>query len=348
MKKKSRQKKPEDLSLLLNELGMFFSGGIPLYDALLIMEENAADADDRRLYHALGAEIEQGMDLSEALEHTGRFPSYMIQMIRIGESSGKLEEVFSSLAIYYQRQDHLKSSLRSAVVYPLVMIFVMLLILAVLMIKVLPVFSQVFDQVGAQLPAPLAAAAGSGSTAAAVAICILGVLILCVLLWGLARRTEGGRQFLTRLYEQFPLTRKIAEKSAANRFAYSMALLLASGINVDEAVDMVRELNRSPRAGQKLTKLKALMDEGETFPRALTASGVLSSEYSAMIAVGLKTGSSEEMMDLVAQRLSSDTDRFIDRVLSGIEPAIVIIMCLMIGSVLLSVMLPLMKIMTAM
>ncbi|MCO7123096.1 type II secretion system F family protein [Ihubacter massiliensis] len=348
MRKKTRQKKAEELALLLNELGMFFNGGIPLYDAFLIMEENSSNDDDRSLYHMIGEEIEQGMDLSDALKHTGRFPDYMIQMIRIGENSGKLEEVFSSLALYYQRQDHLTSSLRSAVIYPLAMVLVMLLILAVLMIKVLPVFSQVFTQVGAQLPAPLEAAAGSGSAAAVAAVCALGVIVLCLILYGLIRRKEEGRRFLAHLYEGFPLTRKIAEKSAANRFAYSMALLLASGINVDEAVDLVRELNRSPRAGQKLTKLKGLMDEGETFPHALTSSGILSSEYSSMIAVGLKTGSGEEMMDLVAQRLSSDTDRYIDRTLSGIEPAIVIIMCLMIGSVLLSVMLPLMKIMTAM
>ncbi|MCQ4637506.1 type II secretion system F family protein [Anaerovorax odorimutans] len=348
MDKRTRQKKPQEISLLLSELGMFFSGGIPLYDAFLIMEENTEAADDRQLYHALSEDIEQGSDLSDALTRAGCFPDYMIRMIRIGENSGKLEEVFSSLALYYQRQEHLKSSIRSAVVYPLVMILVMLVILAVLMIKVLPVFSQVFDQVGAQLPAPLAAAADSGSTVAVVSVCVLALVAVGLIFYGLARRTEKGRLLLTRIYEGFPLTAGIAEKAESNKFAYSMALLLASGINVDEAVDMVLELTRSSKAREKLSGLKALMDRGESFPSALTASGVLTSRYSAMIAVGLKTGSTEEMMNLAAERLSDDTDRFIDRVISGIEPAVVIIMCLIIGSVLLSVMLPLMKIMTSM
>lgn len=344
MSKRSKEKRPEELSLFLNELGMFFSGGVPFYDAFLIMAENTGSARERALLTLLAQKIDQGKELSEALGEAGCYPDHMIRMIRIGESSGKLEEVLDSLSIYYHRQEHLRASIRSAVVYPLVMVLVMLAILAVLMIKVLPVFSQVFDQVGAQLPAPLAAIAHSSSTAAIISAIFVCLILLLLIGYCIARRTAAGQAFLTRL----PLTRKIFEKTEAARFANSMALLLASGISSDEAVDMILTLTRSPRSREKLTKLQNLLNQGETLPRALTVSGVLSSKYAAMIAVGMKTGNTEEMMDLAAQRQSDDTDRSIERLIAGVEPAVVIIMCLIIGSILLSVMLPLMKIMTSM
>lgn len=120
-----------------------------------------------------------------------------------------------------------------------------------------------------------------------------------------------------------------------------MSLLLSSGMNPDQAAELLLELTESPRTKEKLKDLQRRMAEGTTFARALAESGLLPPAYTSMIAAGTKTGRVDEMMDLTARRLSEDIDLRLERRISLVEPAVVIIMCILIGAVLLSVMLPL-------
>lgn len=347
MKQESTKLDAIQLSILCKELAMFFKEGIPLYDAFLIMEENTENRRLKPLYHQISRSLEEGVALTEALKHTEKFPSYMLRILRIGEESGKLEEVLEALFLYYQRREQMKNSIRSAVFYPLVMIGATLLILAVLMIQVLPVFAQVFEQVGAELPALFAAISESGGIVSAVCIALLIILALALLLYLAGRRTEKGRVFFTRLYETSIFTRSIAAQSESGGFTYSMSLLLSSGMNPDQAAELLLELTESPRTKEKLKDLQRRMAEGMTFARALAESGFLPPAYTSMIAAGTKTGRVDEMMDLTARRLSEDIDLRLERRISLVEPAVVIIMCILIGAVLLSVMLPLIRMMTS-
>ena len=335
MKQQKKQLDFMKLSLFCKELGMFFKGGVPLYDSFLIMEENTSASWEKELYHEIALSLEEGNSLTEALSGCGQFPSYMLRMIRVGEDSGKLEEVLDALFLYYQRQEQMRNSIKSAVFYPCVMVFATLLILTVLLLSVLPVFSQVFEQVGRD-------------TVAVICVVLLILLAVLLLLWLAARRTEKGRAFLSGLLESFPLTRKIARESESAEFTYSMALLLSSGLNPDEAADLLLSLTDSPKGKEKIQLLKDYMDQDLPFSTALSASGLLPAEYASMIAVGTKTGNTDEMMDLAARRCSEDMERRTERLLASVEPAIVIIMCVIIGAVLLSVMLPLMGILSGM
>ncbi|MEI3405317.1 MAG: type II secretion system F family protein [Christensenellales bacterium] len=172
MKQESTKLDAIRLFILCKELAMFFKEGIPLYDAFLIMEENTENRRLKPLYHQISRSLEEGVALTEALKHTEKFPSYMLRILRIGEESGKLEEVLEALFLYYQRREQMKNSIRSAVLSPCYD-WATLLILAVLMIQVLPVFAQVFEQVGAELPALFAAISESGGIVSAVCVALL-------------------------------------------------------------------------------------------------------------------------------------------------------------------------------
>lgn len=326
---------PAQISVFCKELAMLFKGGIPLYDACFIMQESAADGKDPGLYKSICRSAQDGLSLEEALKHSEAFPDHMLKMIHIGEESGKLEEVLHALSSYYLRQDQLNRSIKSAVIYPLIMLLSMMLILAVLMTSVLPVFSKVFQQVGAQMPVFLQVMSRSGT-----AVSILFIIIVLAIAAVLLRCRVTGKPI--------PLAGAIAELSQQNSFIYSMSLLLSSGANADDAVAMFLELTPPGKTQMKIQQLKTRMEHGESFSHGLAASGLLPSQYAAMISVGEKTGNMDEMMDMAAQRCSEDADLKVSRILSCAEPAAVIIMCLIVGSVLMSVMLPLMKIMAAM
>ena len=241
----------------------------------------------------------------------------------------------------------MKDSIRSAVFYPLIMIFATFLILAVLLFRVLPVFARVFEQTGAALPVVFQVVANSEDTAVALCAALLILAVLGVMGYMVGRRTEKGRRFFSRLYERSPFTKALASRSVSGEIIYSISLLLSSGMSPDDAAELLLEMNESPSGKNKLNILQTLMRSGSPFSRALSESGLLPSAYTAVIAVGAKTGRLDEMMSLAAQRLSEDIDQQFQRRIALVEPIVVIVMCLFIGAVLLSVMLPLIRIMTS-
>ena len=143
---------PGELAGFFGQLAMLVRAGVSSEEALRLLRNDAQSQPERELLDRLLAPAERGEPLSAAMRESGGFPSYAVNMIEIGEQSGRLDEVLGSLASYYEREDSLGSMLKSAVTYPLIMLGMMLLVILVLSVKVLPIFSQVFAQLGADLP----------------------------------------------------------------------------------------------------------------------------------------------------------------------------------------------------
>ncbi len=346
--KKYRQVRPGKIALMCKQLAMLLNGGVTLHEAMSIMAQNADSQDERKLYTQVYESLEAGEALGLALEDTGRFPDYMVHMVAIGDTSGKLEEVLNALCLYYERSEAIEQSVRNAVLYPIIMVAVMIAVIAVLLIQALPIFAQVFVQVGAEMP-PLLRRLSENSHAGIIFLLIVGGLVaLIFLLYYLCKATEGGEALVKKIYENGFLTRKLASKANLSKFASAMSMMLASGINIDEAADMTCSLTDSPTMRRKIDALKDCLRTNMPLAAALKKCGVVSGEYAALIAVGEKTGKTDEMMETVAKRCAMEADEWISRLIGGIEPTIVIIMSLIIGGILISVILPLMNVMTAM
>lgn len=335
-----------EISLMCRQLSMLVKSGVQIYEAFEIMENTAADKRDRALYAQVREELENGERIEKALEQTGRFPSYMVRMIGIGDKAGKLDTSLDSLYLYYQRSEETERSVRSAVIYPLIMVAVMICVVAFLIIKALPIFAQVFLQVGAEMPAFLKALT-TGNSALKVLLYIGIIAAVIVIAYFLLKQTVGGENLIAGLYENGFATKKLAEKSNTNKFTYAMSMLLSSGVNIEDAVNMAEELIKSPGMLKKTEQLKKMLENNEPFAASLTKCGLLSGEYAAMLSVAEKAGKLDEMMNTIAERSARDADEWINNFISSIEPTIVIVMSLVIGLILVSVMLPLMDIMTS-
>lgn len=347
MDNKKKQFSAETSALFCKQMAMFLNSGIPLYDAFSILCENAASPAERHIFHNLASEVEVGSSLFEAMNAQECFPQYMIRMIAIGETSGKLEEVFNALATYYERADNIRESVKNAIIYPVIMVIGMLLIMAVLLINILPVFSQVFDQVGAQMPAFLQLLVDARTTVTIVTIVFFSIIVIMAVLYFIARKRSAGHAKLLHIYENFPFVRKISEKSESSKFTFALSLLLSSGIDMDQSIEMIDELTESEKTKKLILNFRNQLDDNIPLPAALRSSGLLPSKYCAMIAVGVKSGNADEMMNIIADKSAEDTDQWIGNVISCIEPTLVILMSLIIGAFLVAVMLPLINIMTA-
>ncbi|BDF59263.1 pilus assembly protein [Christensenellaceae bacterium] len=334
-----------ELSAFCEQLAYMIKSGISLQEGLMLLGEEESSEIGAQVTLTLLDTVEQGGSLACALRATDAFPRYMVNMVEIGEASGKLEDVLSSLCAYYERQENIARSIKSAVTYPLVMIAMMIAVILVVIIEVLPVFANVFAQLGSEMSGFVSGVMQFGGAVSRYAVVIVAVAAAVIVLFFILRRTRGGKRFLAAVYER--LFRKTSLAVASGRFASAMALMLGSGMDVDQALDMTLELIDNHSTRQKVTAVRQRMESGEGFAEAVAGVGLFSGLYGKMITIGFRTGTLPSVMKRIAQHYEEEADRKMNGILSALEPTLVAVLSLIVGLILLSVMLPLMGVMSA-
>ena len=326
-----------ELSFFCNQLAMILSSGISAMEGFSMMLEEA-EKEEKAIISEILEQIEMGSSLYEAFLTTDLFPNYLLQMVKIVEETGKLDEVFSALAQHYHREDSIKHSVRHAVIYPLLMSIMMILVVFVLLIKVMPIFNQVFIQLGTEMTGFAAMLVSTGNLLSGSILWIVLLLTIFIVL---------AFYFGKRMLHRLPYAKEIYEKIAACRFASGMALALSSGLNPDLSMELVLELNEDPHFAKKLNLCKESVLEGTDLSKALISSGIFSGLYARMVSIGNKSGTMDQVMSQVAESYQEEVDTKINQMLSVIEPTLVIVLSLMVGVILLSVMFPLIGIMSS-
>lgn len=336
-----------ELSAFCEQIALILKAGIPVQEGIAIMVEDNRNAKGVEILQQIQEQTELGASLRESLEKADAFPKYMLDMVAIGEQSGRLDEVMDALVLYYERSEAISKNLRSAVTYPILMIVMMLVVIGILIMKVLPIFAQVFEQLGSQLSPFSQGILHLGGLMNQYAVVILVVLGVIVLVLAGLRFTKGGAALYAKLFRSFPGTRKLAAKISAGRFASAMSMMLSSGLDVDQSLEMASALVDDSNIQSKIAVCQEHIAQGESFSDALTQTNIFSGVYSRMVSVGFKTGSVDGVMRKIADRCEAEVDDQIGSMISVLEPTLVAVLSLIVGMILLSVMLPLMGIMTS-
>lgn len=333
----------EELSLFSSQVALVLHSGMFLPDGLAAMAEESDDPALKSISDSVGREGK----LAPALERTGMFPGYMVNMVRIGEESGKLEDVMHSLSTYYEREHAVREQIKSSVLYPVALVGMMLIVIAVLFIKVLPVFSEVFEDLGGATSGISAGMLAAGPVLGYIALGIAAVILALGITLMIKLRSSRGYASLMRAFSRLGPTRKLSEKIAAGRFAFALSMLLESGYSLETALDALPGIVDNDDLNDKIASCRETMAEGESFAAAVSRAGIFSGMYAHIIGVGIRAGALDSVASKIADNYEADTDRSIAAVVSAIEPVLVGILCVVIGAVLLSVMIPLMSIMTS-
>jgi len=334
-----------EISAFCEQLGFMVKAGISLQEGLILLEADTKDAKGAAITRQLLDSVEQGSSLAYALKETGEFPKYMISMVEIGEASGRLEQVLESLRVYYERNESISRNIKSAVTYPLIMIAMMVAVVLIIIVEVLPVFQGVFQQLGSEVPPFVQNIMSFGDAVSRYSVVIGIVIAAIVVLVIVLRNTGRGKNMMAGLSGK--LFKKTSSTMEAGRFASAMALMLGSGMDVDSALDMTKEVIDNKNIKQKIDEIKKHTDEGEGFAESIVKTGMFSGLYGKMIMVGFRTGTLDIVMERIAKQYEDDTNRRVNSIVSAVEPTLVAILSLIVGMILLSVMLPLMGIMSA-
>lgn len=336
-----------EIASFCGQAAMLFQAGITPVESLNIMLSDMKSSSGRELLAAILEVCRRGEPFHKALESTGVFPDYVIQMLAIGEESGNLDVCMSSLASYYEKEENISDNIKSAVTYPFLMIAMMAVVIFILISKVMPVFNQVFIELGSEMTGFSASLLRLGNSLNRYSVLFLILIAVGLLLYLFATKTRIGKHLMKRFLDWLPLTRRFSESIACERFASGMALTLKSGMDTFSSLDMVERLVGNKAMQSKIALCRDSLKKGDSFAEALSASGIFNNLHSQMISIGFKSGNIDPVLEKIAASYEKETDRRIQSIISILEPSLVIILSVIVGLILLSVILPLMGIMTS-
>lgn len=328
-----------EIAAFCEQVAMVIAAGIPAYEGISILMSDAADKETEALLRRIYESLETGSTFHEALAASEAFPQYVLDMVEIGEISGKLEDVLHSLNLYYEREESIRSSIKSAVTYPLIMIAIMITVVLVLVARVLPIFNQIYTELGSGLTGfPLMMMHFSNALNKYAPIVLVVLIILAIAAFAYTR-TSSFRMFIQKQH--------LAMNTASSRFANCMTMAISSGLDTTQGLDLAERLVDNPYMKTRIKKCKEMVEEGFSFAEAILTTQIFTRTYASLLNIGFRTGSLETVMNKIFQEYEDSIDYEINRFVSRLEPALVIMLSVIIGFILLSFLLPLIGIMAS-
>jgi type IV pilus assembly protein PilC len=327
---------------------MILNAGIVAKNGILMMQDDENDKDGKTVLDAVLKGLDNNLTLSESLEESKYFPQYMTKMIAIGEKTGRVCETLKSLSEHYERREKLALSIKRATIYPAVMLAMMIAVIIILVVRVLPIFNDVFERIGTRM-SPFATRLmefGIWFRGASVTIAVILFILfaLALLIYAVPAFKKSAIAFVKNNFGDS----RIFGKIASFQFISSMSIAISSGLNTEEAFDMAASLNSDSKAlAEKYAACKSALDSGKKLSDALKESAILSARDCRMISLGEQSGTVDSAMAEIARRNDAKIQDELTALVGRIEPNLVIVTSVIIGVILLSVMLPLMGIMTS-
>lgn len=345
-KNKKKMLSALELSAFSIEMANMLKVGISALEAITLMEEEATSEEERNILKGMKEHLELNGSLSQAIRESGLFPEYYQQMVELGEQTGRSDQVMSDLEAYYGREASMKKAVRNAVSYPLLMVVMMVVVIVVLITKVMPLFERVFTQLGSQMSGISGGLLALGNILRNYSVAFVIILLVLVGAAVCIARHDKGKLWIMKLGYKWKGIRKIYERIAASRFANGMSIALKSGMNTRQALEMTAELVNNPFFKEKIETCMGMVQEYVLLSKAIADTNMFTGVYGRMIRISEKTGNLEEVLERIAVAYRTEADEEIDNIISMVEPTLVILLSIMVGIILLSVMLPLLGIMS--
>lgn len=338
----------KDVAVMTRQLATMVSSGLTLVRALSVLIEQIASAPLRVAVVEIRKDVEGGSSLSAALaRHPRIFDATYAAMIQAAEASGQLDEVLSRLASMIERRVALRTKVRSAMTYPLVMVFVVVVVVAAMMIFVVPTFARLYGQFHSRLPLPTRIVVGFSHVLASLWLLLL-VALIAAATYGLRRwsRTESGRRALDTAKLRLPIFGALAHKVALERFASMLASLLTTGVGILESLDLAADNAGNVVVADAAHCAQAAVREGRSLGSSMAESTVIPTMFTQMVETGEESSAVAEMLEKVAAFYRNEVESTVNSLTTLLEPLIVVVMGIVIGAIVVSLYLPMFKYIT--
>ncbi|EGD37593.1 bacterial type II secretion system protein F [Streptococcus sanguinis SK150] len=337
----SKKIKLKDISLFCKQMSVMLESGIPLNNAVDILEQQATSKNLKSSLKIVSKSLKEGSQLSKAmLDQEGMFPDLLIRMVQAGEKTGKLDEVLEKMSEHYNKELKTSRQIRGAMIYPAVLAFLAVAAVLALLYIVIPSFSGIFEQSGMDMPLPTRIVLAASNFVRSYWYILFGVTGILVFLFLRYRSTEAGRYQLDRLKLNLPVIKGPMQKIVTARFASTLAILTSAGIPLVEAIESAAATTNNAVVIEKMKIANEGLQKGERLTGMITATGLFPPMMLSMVKIGEESGSLESMLIKTSDYYEEELETAIKQLLSLLEPAMIIVMGVIIGGIVASVMLP--------
>jgi type IV pilus assembly protein PilC len=340
----------KELTVFTRQLGTLIKAGMPLLRSLEVLARQTRNQQFKPVIETLAENIRSGGTLSEGLlEHPKVFDRLYVNMVKAGEAGGVLEVVFGRLAQFMEKSVRVRGRIKSAMTYPLIIILVAVGIVSALMVFVVPKFETIFASTlkGQALPELTQAVIGVSNLLKNHALLVFGLVAAFYFLGQLWSRTKTGMKILHGMQLRMPVMGDLLLKSAVARFTRTFGTLLASGVPILEALRITRDTSGNVRISAAITIVHDRVKEGDTIAAPLRATKIFPDMVPSMIEVGEETGALPEMLTRIADGYDEEVDNAVNALTALIEPLMIVLMALMVGTIVIALFLPIVRIIQA-
>jgi type IV pilus assembly protein PilC len=336
--------KEHDIILFARQFSTMIDAGLPIIQCLDILFSQQSNATFKKMLKQIKESVEGGATLAEALKKFPKhFDDLFVNMIAAGEAGGILDAILRRLAAYMEKAARLKSKVKGAMTYPLVTLGIAVIVLAVILIFVIPVFEEMFADFGSELPVPTQVVVAMSDMVKSKIVYILVAIFLFGFAFKKYYATEKGRDAVDALMLKLPVFGLLLRKVAVAKFTRTMGTMLASGVAILEALDIVAKTAGNRTVEKAIYNVRSGIAEGRTMADPLTESGVFPPMVCQMIAVGESTGALDAMLDKIADFYDEEVDQAVENMMAMIEPIMLVFLGVTIGGLVVAMYLPIFK-----
>lgn len=344
--KKIRKLNNGEVAAFCGQFSVLLPAGVTPYDSIRLMAKDAASAEGKAVLDGMAKSIVEGRRLHEAVEDSGVFPAYVTSMILLGEETGRLDIIMEKLANYYDRRAAVSESLKGSLSYPVIMICLMLVILSILLTRILPIFNQVFMLLGSELAGSSLRLLQAGAVAQSVSgVCIALFALSCAAVLILYGSPRGKAWLRTRLHT-WRITKSFFLGIAYGRFADALSIITASGIDIYRGLDIADSLIDNKVMTEKIKICREALLHDAYLHDAVKNAEIFQAQQQRMLQAGSCSGKLDSVLEKISRHYEEAAINRIQKILAAIEPTLVIMFSLAVGLVLMSVVMPLIGIMS--
>lgn len=339
--------KPEELTTFTRQLATLLQAGLPLLRALEVMTRQERNLRFKDVLEQIAEQVKSGNSFSDGLsQHPKIFDRLYVNMIRAGEAGGVLDVVLSRLAGFMEKALKTKKKVKSAMVYPIVVVGVAVSIVVMLMVVVVPKFQSIFDDMleGAALPGPTQLVIGISNFLRDNILISIGLIVAAFFAFKFFMRTPVGSKAFNWCSINLPKVGDLVQKVNIARITRTFGTLLSSGVPILQAITITKDITGNAFYSNALSRIHDSVRDGESLAAPMERESVFPNMVTSMVDVGEETGELADMLNRIADNYDEDVDNAVAGITSIIEPIMIVFLAVVVGFIVIALFLPIVEI----
>ena len=337
-----KRPKPRDLSVFCRQFVSILDAGVPIISALEMLTEQTENKILAKALKDTRLSVEMGESLTSAMnQHVKIFGSMFISMISAGEASGSLSNSFTRMADQYDKETRIRSLVKKATTYPIVILIITIAVVVVMLSMVVPTFEDIFSQIGGELPGLTKAVVAASNFMKGHWYFVVGGLVALVILVKFFAKTKTGKYFFGKLTLKLPVVKNFVTKTSAAKMSRTLSTLLSAGIPLIDTLEITARTMTNVYFRDAIENARSDIAMGSPLSETLRNAKIFPPLVYQMLAIGEETGNIDGMLTKIADYYEEESEAATQQLTAMLEPAIIVVMALIVGTIILAVMLPL-------